>query len=209
MDQKIQEITRRLEAKENQLKLESRKREAAEATLRKSRETLKRVMKEMPVIILATDKDGSIVFFNREFEQISGYSVEDMNDHPEFMKLLLPDETESSQDEQTSTREWRFINKNGIEKVVIWSAISMHPPILGWQTWKVGVDVSELQATRAKVKILSGLLPICASCKKIRDDKGYWNQIESYIRDFSEADFSHSICPDCAKELYPDLDIES
>jgi len=209
MDQKIQEITRRLEAKENQLKLESRKREAAEATLRKSRETLKRVMKEMPVIILATDKDGSIVFFNREFEQISGYSVEDMNVHPEFMKLLLPDETESSQDEQTSTREWRCINKNGIEKVVIWSAISMHPPILGWQTWKVGVDVSELQATRAKVKILSGLLPICASCKKIRDDKGYWNQIESYIRDFSEADFSHSICPDCAKELYPDLDIES
>lgn len=59
-----------------------------------------------------------------------------------------------------------------------------------------------------EVKILSGLLPICASCKKIRDDKDYWNQIEAYIRDHSEAEFSHSICPNCVKKLYPDFDIE-
>lgn len=56
------------------------------------------------------------------------------------------------------------------------------------------------------IKILSGLLPICASCKKIRDDKGYWNQIEVFIRDHSEADFSHSICPNCAEKLYHDMD---
>ena len=56
-----------------------------------------------------------------------------------------------------------------------------------------------------EIKVLSGLLPICASCKKIRDDTGYWNQIESYINQHSEAEFSHSICPDCAKNLYPDL----
>lgn len=57
----------------------------------------------------------------------------------------------------------------------------------------------------SKVKTLSGFLPICASCKKIRDDEGYWNQIEGYIRDHSEVEFSHSICPNCAKKLYPDL----
>lgn len=62
----------------------------------------------------------------------------------------------------------------------------------------------ELQAALAEVKTLSGLLPICASCKKIRDDQGYWHQIEVYIRDHSEADFSHGICPDCARKLYPD-----
>jgi hypothetical protein len=56
-----------------------------------------------------------------------------------------------------------------------------------------------------EVKVLSGLLPICASCKNIRDDEGYWNQIESYIHKHSEARFSHSICPECSKELYPDL----
>jgi hypothetical protein len=46
-------------------------------------------------------------------------------------------------------------------------------------------------------------LPICASCKQIRDDKGYWNQIESYLRSHAEVEFSHSICPDCVKKLYP------
>ena len=67
--------------------------------------------------------------------------------------------------------------------------------------------MQELKHTLLKVKTLSGLLPICAHCKKIRDDKGYWNQIESYIRDHSEAEFSHSICQDCAKKHYPDIDI--
>ncbi len=65
--------------------------------------------------------------------------------------------------------------------------------------------IRELQEALAKVKTLSGLLPICASCKSIRDDKGYWQQIEAYVRQHSEAEFSHSLCPACAKKLYPDF----
>ena len=61
--------------------------------------------------------------------------------------------------------------------------------------------IEKLKKEIAKVKLLSGLIPICASCKKIRDDKGYWNQIETYIRDHSEATFTHGLCPDCAKKL--------
>ncbi len=60
----------------------------------------------------------------------------------------------------------------------------------------------KLEIALAEVKRLSGLLPICSSCKKIRNDEGYWQQIELYIRDHSEADFSHGICPDCARRLY-------
>jgi len=67
--------------------------------------------------------------------------------------------------------------------------------------------IRELKAALSQVKQLSGFLPICANCKKIRDDRGYWKQIEAYIRDHSEANFSHGICPDCAKELYPDITI--
>jgi len=67
--------------------------------------------------------------------------------------------------------------------------------------------ILKLQGAFSKINILKGLLPICASCKKIRDDTGYWNQIEEYIRDRSEADFSHGICPECAKKLYPELNI--
>lgn len=63
----------------------------------------------------------------------------------------------------------------------------------------------DLQEALAKVKTLSGFLPICASCKKIRDDDGYWQQVEEYLRDHSEAQFSHSICPDCARKLYPEI----
>jgi len=65
--------------------------------------------------------------------------------------------------------------------------------------------IAELKNTLNEVKTLSGMLPICASCKKVRDDKGYWNQIESYVRDHSEAEFSHSICPECSQRLYSDL----
>lgn len=67
----------------------------------------------------------------------------------------------------------------------------------------VRLRTSDLEDALSKVKLLSGFIPICASCKKIRDDKGYWNQLESYIKQHSEAEFSHSICPQCAKKLYP------
>ena len=64
--------------------------------------------------------------------------------------------------------------------------------------------VEELRKALGEVKQLSGFLPICSSCKRIRDDKGYWNQIESYISSHSEAQFSHGICPECVKKLYPE-----
>jgi len=67
--------------------------------------------------------------------------------------------------------------------------------------------IKELKAALAEVKVLSGLLPICCNCKQIRDDNGYWNQIDSYLQNHSAVKFTHGLCPECAKELYPDLDI--
>jgi len=68
-------------------------------------------------------------------------------------------------------------------------------------------DITSLKRALEKVKTLTGLLPICSHCKKIRDDKGYWTQIESYIHAHSEAEFSHGICDDCIKKYYPNNDI--
>ena len=65
--------------------------------------------------------------------------------------------------------------------------------------------IAKLQDALANVKKLSGLLPICSSCKKIRNDEGYWKQIEGYIAEHSEAVFTHGLCPDCVKKLYPTL----
>ena len=68
---------------------------------------------------------------------------------------------------------------------------------------KVKELILELQDALTKVKILNGLLPICASCKKIRDDEGYWTQVEEYIEKNSQVTFTHGICPECMKKLYP------
>ena len=67
---------------------------------------------------------------------------------------------------------------------------------------KVRQEKEKLEKAMSEIKTLSGLLPICATCKKIRDDTGYWNQIEEYIQQHSEASFSHGMCPECADKLY-------
>jgi hypothetical protein len=74
------------------------------------------------------------------------------------------------------------------------------------------VDITETRRTREalqkafdQIKTLHGIVPICAHCKKIRDDQGYWNQVGVYVRDHTEAKFSHSLCPDCMKKLFPDF----
>ena len=78
--------------------------------------------------------------------------------------------------------------------------------------WIIIKDFSRLEKTTERlqgaidnIKTLEGLLPMCANCKNIRDDDGYWQQVEVYIRQHSKAEFSHSICPKCANQLYPDL----
>ena len=205
MDPKIKELTERLKETEMLISRETEKRKAAEEKLRQTRETFKRALKEMPVIIFASDDDGSLVFFNREFEQVSGYDARDMAADPEMLQSFFQVDKNDVPAEPETSGEWSFHSKDGSEKSVYWSHVSEYPPMLGWKSWKVGVDISELKATQAKVKVLNGLLPICANCKKIRDDTGYWNKIEAYIHDHSEADFTHGICPTCARKLYPEL----
>jgi len=76
--------------------------------------------------------------------------------------------------------------------------------LLGLIYFLISKLMTKLNEAMQKVKTLTGLLPICASCKNIRNDKGYWERMEGYIEDHSEAEFSHSLCPDCEKKLYPD-----
>ena len=103
--------------------------------------------------------------------------------------------------------EKRYLRPDGS---TVWVNLTVSP------MWKTGEqltqhiavieDITKRKVMEAEVKTLSGLLPICASCKKIRDDKGYWNQIESYIHKHSEAEFSHGICPECMDKIYGEHD---
>jgi len=205
MDRKTQELGKRLKEIEGQLQREVLKRRATEDALSKNKAMLKSVLKEMPVIILAIDDDGYLVFYNKEFERVSGYSASEIKDNPQVLELLIPDNTDDSALDLAAQGEWKFLSNDGSEKTIAWSNISGYFPILGWKSWKVGLDITELKQTIARVNTLSGLLPICANCKNIRDDKGYWNRLEAYIQDHSEAEFTHGICPECIEKLYPEI----
>ena len=93
---------------------------------------------------------------------------------------------------KTKTQELKVLNEDLERKVI--------------KRTKELTDLNyKLENTIEELKTLRGIIPICASCKKIRDDSGYWNRIEAYIAKHSMAEFSHSICPDCIKKLYPEL----
>lgn len=69
--------------------------------------------------------------------------------------------------------------------------------------------VEELSQALAEVRTLKGIVPICANCKNVRDDQGYWNRVETYLNEHTEADFTHAVCPDCMKRLYPQFKDDS
>ena len=71
---------------------------------------------------------------------------------------------------------------------------------------KIVIQKKELEQALKTIQTLKGLIPICSNCKKVRDDKGFWNTVETYIQERSDAKFSHGICPDCIKKLYPDFE---
>jgi hypothetical protein len=99
---------------------------------------------------------------------------------------------------------WKVISNRVLALFVIWITASLG---LQRKTTEENREkaVREREKALEDVRILRGFLPICASCKRIRDDQGYWTQIEGYIKANSEADFTHGICPECAKKLYPEF----
>ena len=99
-----------------------------------------------------------------------------------------------------------FVVQKGLEDISDSIAILLNSGAMVLDTLKLNERLRKEKAKRAlaeaHVKVLSGMLPICCSCKKIRDDNGYWEQVEVYVRDHSEAEFSHGICPECMEKLY-------
>jgi hypothetical protein len=99
---------------------------------------------------------------------------------------------------------WKVVFNRALGLFAIWVTA-----VLGLERKKSETQreqaIREREKALAETRVLRGLLPICSSCKKIRDDQGYWIQMEGYIRDHSEAEFSHGLCPECVAKLYPDL----
>ncbi len=203
-------------------------RKRAKEALRESEEQYRTVLDNIEYGYFEVDIAGNFTFFNDSLCRILGYSRDEtmgMNnrqymDKENTQKVYQAFNRVYATGEPYRSFDWEILRKDGTKRFVE-SSVSLLRDLKGERIGFRGIvrDITErklaeeerekliheIQDALAQIKKLSGLLPICASCKKIRDDKGYWNQIESYIRDHSEAEFSHGICPDCMKKLYPDF----
>jgi len=191
--------------------------------IEESKKILEALFKGNPEPAIYLDHNYKVVDINPRFTKIFGYEIEEIrgfsiNDYivsPEFKK-----EAEDLKMELVNGPvyfETERLTKTGnlISVSISAAPICIDDKNLG--TFVIYKDISKRKKTEQEkeklikdlkhaldeVKKLSGLIPICASCKKIRDDTGYWRQVEEYIQQHSDVDFSHSICPDCMKKMYP------
>lgn len=201
--------------------------------LQRSEEQLERILQTTPGGVTIIDINGRIYYANKTAEQILGLerknSTERYYNDPAF-KISTVDGKPLPEEELPYIR----VMMSGMPVYGLEHAIEHHDgrkiylsvnaaPLLDYNNQITAIITSitditklktaerererliaELQDALNKVKTLSGLLPICAFCKDIRDDSGYWHQVEAYIKEHSKANFSHGVCPDCAKKHYPE-----
>lgn len=175
------------------------------------------------------DGKGQFIYISMQFENIFEMDIEKIKInsdilwdmvHPEDLERLKNEDSEANLTGKMFQSEVRIICPSGKLK---WIQLTSMPSSykINLQTIWSGViqDITDrknaeeerkhmllkLQSALAEVKTLRGIIPICAYCKKIRDDQGYWNQVEAYVARHTEADFSHGVCPSCAKKHYPDF----
>jgi PAS domain S-box-containing protein len=201
-------------------------RRKAEEEIVEGAQQLNTVIETIGEGISVSDKGGYFELFNSTLTTITGYTRDEANAETDFTARLYPglEDRQVALDGlkvlletgRTHEVETTITCKDGSIKTVLVSSsvIRYKHEQMFLSAWR---DITErkrieteketllrdLQHALAEVKTLSGLLPICSHCKKVRDDSGYWNQIESYIISRSEVVFSHGVCPDCMKTLYP------
>lgn len=175
-------------------------------------------------LLYRTDIHGKITYLSKSVQELSGYTMEEalgLNMAEDV--YLVPEEREEflsilRKDGKVTNFLARLKRKDGS----IWWAMTNAHFFLDGKGEIGGVEgiarditelktaqeaqkklIGELRDAMAKIRTLSGMLPICSSCKKIRDDKGYWKRLEAYIYEHTDAQLSHGLCPDCVKKLYP------
>jgi PAS domain S-box-containing protein len=186
------------------------------------------IVDSMGEAVIGTDQEGNIISWNASAERLYGFRAEEAIGKP--IELVVPpalhQETRRMlegvrQGDRLSEFETTLRLRRDGTQLNVSSAISAvkdeRGNVIGAAILAVDITerkkaeeerkkmIKELNETLAQVRSLRGLLPICASCKKIRDEKGNWQALETYISGHSEAEFSHSICPSCARRLYPEF----
>ena len=199
----------------------------AEEALRDSEERLRILFEYAPDGVYLNDLKGTFIDGNKAARELVGYERSELIGQS-FLKLKLLSARQirkaaallagNALGRPTGPDEFVLRRKDGTRVPV---EIRTYPVKIKGETLVLGIarDITErkrfdeererlivdLREALASVRTLRGMLPICAACKKIRDDQGYWQVVERYISEHSEAQFSHGLCPDCMKTLYPEL----
>jgi PAS domain S-box-containing protein len=201
-----------------------------ESALAETQTQLQQLMLAAYDAMIIINENSGIQLWNQAATRIFGYSTEEASGK-DLMELIIPERNRAEQmsireqilrsrryDLVERSKEAPAMHKNGSEISVelSFSLVKLNGQL---HILIVGRDISErkkrdaerelllasLEEALANIKTLRGLVPICSACKRIRDDKGFWSQVESYVSAHSEAKFSHGICPECARKLYPEL----
>jgi len=208
------------------LEEEAIKRKQAEEALRESEERYKSLFNNKHSVMLLIDPESAdivdanpaaISYYGWSHKELTSKKIADINTLTEEQVFQ---EIEKAKLEQRHHFIFRHRLSNGdIRDVEVYSGpIELHGQDLLYSIIHDISDrkqaeeereklINELQEAIEEIKTLRSILPLCSFCKKIRDDKGYWEQVDVYIHKHLQADISHGICPECAKEHYPDLDI--
>ena len=186
----------------------------SESMLQKERNFISAILETTGALVVLLDPQYRFIRINHAFEKLTGYSIIDLLGIFIWDMILPADEVKRFKDALKTIavnpppleHRCRITAMDGREYTVIWNITVMagedsQPEFLIC----TGIDITELQEALSKIKILSGFLPICSFCKKIRDDRGYWESLEEYICSHSEAKFSHGLCPECRRIHYPEI----
>jgi PAS domain S-box-containing protein len=202
-------------------------RKRAEESLKETTAFLNTLLNAIPAPIFYKDTDGRYIGFNKSFEEffgktkqeLVGKSVFDISPR-ELAEVYHAKDLGLLHNPGTQVYDFQVKDTRGVVRDVVFHKSTFcdsQGEVLGligailditerkrMEQEKANLII-ELQKSLSEIKQLSRILPICASCKKIRDDEGYWKEVETYISDHSEAQFSHGICPDCIRKLYPEI----
>ncbi len=194
--------------------------------VRFERNFLSGILETTNALIVVLDARGRILRLNRAIEQLTDFTILDAVGTTFWELFLVAEEWPlfSSRVADAASPKFPFETQSllqakcGAQYHILWSGNAILNDD-GTTDFIIltGIDITALKRAEqekeklildlkdalANVKTLKGLLPMCASCQKIRDDRGYWQRVEEYIRGHSDADFTHGICPDCARRLYP------
>jgi CHASE3 domain sensor protein len=233
LEQRVQERTEELAQANGRLQREIEERRRAQGRLKREHGLLQLILNSLGDGVIVADVNGRMILFNPAGQRIMGIGVTDQKQDrwsevygiyepgrdtlipPAQLPLVRAFRGESFDDVEfhvrnarvpqgidvaATGRPMRDEQGNLIGGVIIFRDIT--------QKKKMAAEREEIlrkmMEALAEVKTLSGLLPICAGCKSIRDDNGYWRRLEAYISEHSQAEFSHGLCPKCASELYPE-----